>query len=152
MTSLGNFFPDDLKDEFSRRNVKVGSILRLKVKDTIPPKIKIFIIIGQTIEGFSLATLYVNTDINFNINFSQELIDLQIPISKDKYNFLNHNSFVDCSKLIIKERIEIEKILSQRPEAFVDDLSKEQIKYFREVVRNSITIKGKIKKRFGFYN
>ena len=57
MFSLGDIFPDNLKEEFSRRNVKVGSVLRLKVEDTNPPKIKFFIIIGQTIEGFSLATL-----------------------------------------------------------------------------------------------
>ena len=97
MSNLADFFSDDLRKDFSQRNVKVGSVLRLKVEDTKPPKVKIFIIIGQNIEGFSLATLYINTDINFNINFSQELIDLQIPISKKDYSFLDHNSYVDCS-------------------------------------------------------
>lgn len=152
MANLGEFFPGDLKDEFSRRNVKVGSVLRLKVHDTFPPKIKVFIIIGQTIDGFSLATLYVNSNVNININFSKELANLQIPISIKEYNFLDHDSFVDCSKLMMKDRAEIEQIISNRPEAFVDDLSEDQIKYFREIIRKSTTIKGKLKKKFGFYD
>lgn len=151
MSSLGDFFSDDLRKDFSRRNVKVGSVLKLKVKDTNPPKVKIFIIIGQNIEEFSLATLYINTDINFNINFSQELINLQIPISKNDYCFLDHDSFVDCSKLMFKERSEIERILSQRPDAFIDELDEEQISFFKEIIKKSTTIKGKIKKRYGFY-
>lgn len=151
MANLADFFSDDLRKDFSQRNVKVGSVLKLKVEDTKPPKVKIFIIIGQNIEGFSLATLYINTDINFNINFSQELIDLQIPISKKDYSFLDHNSYVDCSKLMFKDKSEIEHILSQRPEAFVNELDEKQISFFKEVIKKSTTIKGKIKKRYGFY-
>lgn len=151
MSKLGDFFSDDLRKNFSQRNVKVGSVLKLKVEDTKPPKVKFFIIIGQNIEGFSLATLYINSDINFNVNFSQDLIDLQVPISKEDYNFLEHNSYVDCSKLMFKDREEIESILSRRPEAFVDELNNKQISYLKEVIKKSTTIKGKIKKRYGFY-
>lgn len=152
MTDLSDSFSENLRKEFSKRSIKVGTVLRFKVRDTNPPKIKLFIIIGQTIVGSNLATLYINTEVNLKVNWAQELLDLQIPISKSDYSFLSHDSHVDCSKLIIKDRGEIEEIILNRPKAVIAELEKEQIEYLRNIIKNSTTIKGKLKKRFGFYD
>ncbi len=152
MTDLSNSFSEKLRKEFSKRSIKVGTVLRLKVRDTNPPKIKLFIIIGQNIDGSSLATLYINTEVNLKVNWAQELLDLQIPISKSDYSFLSNDSHVDCSKLMIKDRGEIEEIIANRPRAVIAELEKVQIEYLRDIIKNSTTIKGKLKKRFGFYD
>ncbi len=36
--SLGEFFPEAFKADYARRNLEVGSVLKLYVKDTKPPK------------------------------------------------------------------------------------------------------------------
>ena len=68
MFSLGNFFPDNLKNEFSRRNVKVGSVLRLKVEDTNPPKIQLLL------KGKLRRSLV------FTINFGYDLLNSYISV------------------------------------------------------------------------
>ncbi len=64
--SLGEFFPEAFKADYARRNLEVGSVLKLYVTDTKPPKEKRFIIVGKNIDGLCLAT--VNSEINENIN------------------------------------------------------------------------------------
>ncbi len=67
--SLGEFFPEVFKADYARRNLEVGSVLKLYVKDTKPPKEKRFIIAGKNIDGLCLATVYINSEINENINY-----------------------------------------------------------------------------------
>ncbi|MFZ4525425.1 MAG: hypothetical protein ACOYOE_07735 [Chlorobium sp.] len=74
--SLGEFFPEVFKADFARRNLEVGSVLKLYVKDTKPPKEKRFIIVGKNIDGLCLATVYINSEINEKINYSPDPISL----------------------------------------------------------------------------
>lgn len=73
---LSNFLPDDFKKDFTSRNLKIGTVLRLSVKDTNPPKIKRFIVVGKTIDGLSLASVYINSQINLKVNWNIELQSL----------------------------------------------------------------------------
>lgn len=152
MATLGDAFPDSFKEGFSDRSLKAGSILRLHVKDTTPPKIKIFIIIGEDEDSISLACLYINSDINYRMNFSQELIALQMPLKSKDFDWLHHDSFLDCSKIHPQKKSEIRKILQNRPDAYIGDLDEENFNIILETVKSSTTIKGKVKKKFGLYN
>jgi hypothetical protein len=49
--------------------LKIGTVLRYFVKDTIPPKIKRLIIVGIDDELITTATIFINTEINPNIFF-----------------------------------------------------------------------------------
>lgn len=38
--NLGNFLPEESKSDFTARNVVVGTVIKLFIKDTDPPKEK----------------------------------------------------------------------------------------------------------------
>ncbi|NTU97265.1 MAG: hypothetical protein HGA62_05540 [Chlorobiaceae bacterium] len=59
MSALGDFFPESFKNDFARRNLKIGTVLKLHIKNTKPPKEKRFIVVGKTIDGVCLATLFI---------------------------------------------------------------------------------------------
>lgn len=150
--SLGDSFPSNFKSEFASRNIETGTVLRLAVKDTNPPKIKMFIVVGKTIDGLTLASTYINSDINKNINWCIELKNLQIPISEKDYDFLNWDSYVDCSKMISRNTSEITSIIQKNPGAAIGKIKPEDLEAILETLRNAPTIKGKIKKKFGLFS
>lgn len=149
--SLGDKFPIDFKIDRANKGTQVGAVLRLFVEDTNPPKVKFFIVIGLTEDRVSLASIYINSDVNMVINYSQELRDLHLPLSANDCDFLDHDSFVDCSQLQERNRERIYQDILNSPEAFVGTLNSEQLSTIRNQVINAKTIKGKIKKKFGFY-
>ena len=112
--SLGEFFPDVFKADYARRNLEVGSVLKLYVKDTKPPKEKRFIIVGKNIDGLCLATVYINSEINEKINYSPELKELHLSFLAAGRTYLDHDSFVDCSEFVIREQKEIELAIKKQ--------------------------------------
>lgn len=149
--SLGDFFPDELREGFGTRNLKVGSVIKLKVKDTNPPKEKRFIVVGITEDKLCLATVFINTEINTIINWSPELRALNIELKKEGREFLDWDSYVDCSKLSFRDYNELKEILDSKPEAVIGELSDADSFLIKETIKSASTIKGKHKKKFGFY-
>ncbi len=146
---LSDFLPNDLKKDFASRNLEIGTVLRLAVKDTNPPKIKRFIVVGKTIDGLSLASVYINSNINPKVNWNFELQKLNVPLKSIGNDFLDKNSFVDCSKLVIRNSDEISEIIKNNPKAVKGELKENDLQLILETLRNSETIKGKHKKKFG---
>jgi len=58
---------------------------------------------------------------------------------------------VDCSKLYIKEHPDLFKELTNKPDALIGVLSDEDLLNVRNKVISSPKIKGKDKKKYGFY-
>lgn len=135
-----------------RYNIKVGTVLRLHVKNTIPPKYKRFIIVGFTQDKLSLATVYINSDINININWSQEQQALQLLFTSEGRPYLDRNSYIDCSKLMFRDTEEIYSAVHNNPDAIIGKLSEEDLKYVMNTLKYASTIKGKYKKRYGLYD
>lgn len=150
--NLGDLFPEELKKNNSKKELKIGTVLRLHVKDTDPPKIKRFIIIGFTEDKVTLATVYINTEINTNVNWSIEQQDLQLSLSSENREYLEHDSFVDCSKFFLKGVQEITDIVKSRPEVIIGELNQDDLKIVIEKIKNATTIKGKVKKKYGLFD
>lgn len=148
---LSDFLPSDFRKDFASRNLKIGTVLRLSVKDTKPPKIKRFIVVGKTIDGLSLASVYINSHINLKVNWNIELQSLNIPLENKGNDFLDRDSFVDCSKLVFRDSNEISEIIQNNPQAVKGELKEEDLQLILETLRNSITIKGKYKKKYGLF-
>lgn len=100
----------DILDEHSARaiakdSIKVGNVYRIKMdeRNGIKPKAgdssrnKFFIVLGFDSEGNAYGGVIINSNINQNI--PQSMKDWHMPIKCSKYSFLEHDSFVDCSKL-----------------------------------------------------
>lgn len=73
MSSFGDIFPFGFRSKFARTNLKVGSIIKLLVLDTIPPKTKYLIIVGLDKENISFATVFINSVVNINVLNTPEL-------------------------------------------------------------------------------
>lgn len=149
--SLADYFPENLREEYAQRSIKIGTVLKLFVQDTKPPKIKRFIVIGLSPDGISLATVYINSEININIHWNDELKELQVPFDSSTREYLDEDSFVDCSKFFFKEKNEIEKILTKRPKAIIGELNEDDLNTITEKIKTNKTIKGKIKRKYGIY-
>ena len=150
--SLGDHFPKEFQHEHTERTLKIGMVLKLFVNDTTPPKEKRFIIVGFSEDKFSLASLYINSDINKNINWSQEQQALQLELTAETRGFLDWDSYVDCSKLILRETRELQIVFTSRPEVFIGQLSDQDFELIITTLKHASTINGKYKKRYGIFS
>jgi hypothetical protein len=150
--SLGDHFPKEFQHEHTERTLKIGMVLKLFVNDTTPPKEKRFIIVGFSEDKFSLASLYINSEINKNINWSQEQQALQLELTAETRGFLDWDSYVDCSKLILRETRELQTVFTSRPEVFIGQLSDQDFELIITTLKHASTINGKYKKRYGIFS
>lgn len=130
----------------------IGTVLRMMVKDTIPPKIKRFIIVGESEDSLTLASVYINTELNMKVHYNLDLQCQQVELAAHGRSYLDHASFVDCSKLKIIDRDELYAIIQNRPEVIIGRIDQQDFEIIKRQITCSPTIKGKIKKRYGFYD
>lgn len=150
MTDLSDFFPQSYRDDFAERNVQKGAIIRVFVKDTKPPKIKRFIIVGFSNDKVLLGTVFINSEINPNIFKTEDLKSLHIPIDAKSHEFIDHDSFIDCSKIQERSYVEIKQLLSKDSECLKGIVSETTMKVISETISNAKTISAKQKRKFGF--
>ena len=86
-------FNDDLID----KKIQIGSVVSIDIDGINHPKWNI--ILDMTEDKCLIASVFINSEINFRHICSQELIDLQYIIDAKKITFLDHNSVIDCSKV-----------------------------------------------------
>ncbi|MGB0862194.1 MAG: hypothetical protein ACPGXZ_04715, partial [Saprospiraceae bacterium] len=63
---IGNLFPEDFQASRFNDKIKIGSVIKYFVKDTTPPKYKRMIVIGHSKDEITLATIYLNSELNTN--------------------------------------------------------------------------------------
>ncbi len=148
---IGDSFPKELKEEFSNRNLKAGCVIKCFVNDTNPPKEKRFIVMGVSYDKIALGTVYINTHINPNVFPTEELKQLHIPLESDNRDYLDHDSFVDCSKLYEKKLSEIKLIIEADVDSYLGELSPEDYKIIRDKIKISKNISVHVKKKFGLF-
>lgn len=150
--SLGDAFPKDFREDHARRILKVGSVLRMFVKDTNPPKEKRFIIVGFSEDRVSLASVFINSEINLLVNYSQEVRELHLFLSSDGREYLKHDSYVDCSQLASRAVSDIFESLINRPEACIGEVGRDDMLAIRKTIAGAATIKGKLKKKYSLFD
>ena len=105
--NLSDFLSSDVVNSLNRSTVSVGDVWRIRLypENGITPKVgddsrnKFLVILGFDNEGNIYGGVVINSRINDRIPVA--LQDLQMPIRKSAYPFLDHDSFVDCSKLMV---------------------------------------------------
>lgn len=105
MTKLSDFLDNDSVKNIARSTIKIGDVFRIKMnrQNGIIPKKgdesrnKFFIVLGFDSDGNIYGGVIINSNINQRV--PQSIKDWQMPIKCSKYAFLEHDSFVDCSKL-----------------------------------------------------
>lgn len=105
MTKLFDILDENSAKNIAKESIKIGNVYRIKMDEQngIKPKPgtssrnKFFIVLGFDNEGNAYGGVIINSNINPNI--PQTMKDWHMPIKCSKYGFLEHDSFVDCSKL-----------------------------------------------------
>lgn len=114
MTNFGDLL-GDLADELTQNSINIGDVhlLNLDQNNGITPKSgdttrnKFFIVLGFDNEGNVIGGLVINSKINYKLPPS--VTDYQLPVSVQQFPFLEHNSFINCSKIIVAKRSKFNK-------------------------------------------
>lgn len=137
MSSLGDAFPDDLRENFANENLKVGAVIKVAVPDTTPPKIKILIVVGIESGKALLATVFVNTDINPNVLNTPELQKLQFALKLDNCPYLSYDSFADCSKMRERNYQDIFNLIKESPSRHLGRLNDDDLKRILALIKSA---------------
>lgn len=114
MTNFGDLL-GDLADELTQNSINIGDVhlLNLNQNNGITPKSgdttrnKFFIVLGFDNDGNVIGGLVINSKINYKLPPS--VTDYQLPVSVQQFPFLEHNSFINCSKIIVAKRSKFNK-------------------------------------------
>lgn len=109
MTNIGDML-GDFANKIARDNLKAGDVhmLVLDKSNGITPKDgkdsrnKFFVILGFDKDGNVIGGLVINSNINYRL--PSAITDYQLPVTVKQCPFLEHNSFVNCSRLITANR------------------------------------------------
>ena len=114
MTNFGDLL-GDLADKLTQNSINIGDVhlLNLDQNNGITPKSgdttrnKFFIVLGFDNDGNVIGGLVINSKINYKLPPS--VTDYQLPVSVQQFPFLEHNSFINCSKIIVAKRSKFNK-------------------------------------------
>ena len=148
--SLGDFFPDNLKDDFAKRNIDLGNAILIKIPDFTITYDKYIIVVGKDGNEIHLAYVVINSEANSNIAYNPYLKSLHLKIDKKNNPFLEKDSFVDCSKLREFSIQTVVDFLIKNPERAVGNVSSSVLKAIHITISTASTIEPFMKKKFGF--
>ncbi len=100
-------------------------------------------------DSIALGALYINTDINVNVLRTERLKNLQVPLLADTRDYLEWDSWVDCSKIKKFPKTEIAAYLKDNSEKHLGIVSNEDLKKLLKTVVNATTIDLMQKKNWG---
>lgn len=114
MTNFGDLL-GDTADKLTQNSINIGDVhlLNLDQNNGITPKSgdttrnKFFIVLGFDNDGNVIGGLVINSKINYKLPPS--VTDYQLPVSVEQFPFLEHNSFINCSKIIVAKRSKFNK-------------------------------------------
>lgn len=151
MNSLADAFGDEERVRFAKDNLVIGAVILTYVADTNPPKEKRLIVAGESYDHVSVATIYINTQLNVNVFPTKDLQDLNPEFAAEGRGYLDHNSHVDCSGLHVLKKDFLLGIIQADPGRVLGNVSTEDLKLIKGLIRTAKTIKPGLKKTFGLF-
>ena len=134
--------------------ISIGDVFRLPLtpEDGIIPKNsgdayrnKMFVVLGKDNEENLIGAVVINSTINQNL--SNEIKMLQYPITSMKYDFLTHNSHIDCADL---KEIQMHRFANTRGRnGYIGKLELDDLEYVIGAVKESPIVTPKTLRRFG---
>lgn len=89
---LGSFFPQEIKDNFAKRNIELGKTLLIEIPN-FNISYKKYLIIVATNELY-IAGVVINTEVNLNVAWSEKVKNLHLLIKQQDHSFLKYDSFL----------------------------------------------------------
>lgn len=149
--SLSNLFPEEFKEDFAKRNIKIGTVIKVFVTDTHPPKEKRLILVGISYDKLLFASVFINSEVNTNVFNSQELLALNLVLEAKDREYLDHNSHVDCSEIKKRDAKWLYQLVLEKPERVLGEVSEIDLQQIKLRIKSAKTISPATKKTFGLY-
>lgn len=147
--SLGEFFPEEYREQSAGRELKVGAVFKCWDDDCNPPKEKRFIVVGITEDRIALGAVYINSDPNYRFHYREVFQKLQIDLVYNEEDYLDWDSIVDCSKIKCMNLNEVKNLVTEDPTVVLGHLTNEHEKLIFSTLSSAATISNKIKMKFG---
>ncbi|MCF6179052.1 MAG: hypothetical protein L3J63_06655 [Geopsychrobacter sp.] len=147
--SLGDFFPADFQKKHREQNIRPGAVFSVFVQDTTPPKYKRIVILGINERKALIGHFLINSELNLQCLYTDALRNLQIEFTSDQRDYLEHDSFLDCSNLFSFPLDELRTRYSSNASILLGHLSEEDLDKATEKAAGASTISPKKKKMFG---
>jgi len=145
---LGDQFPPKYREDFCKSHLIKGAVLKTYVEETVPPKIKLFVIWGMEESFNKIGVSFINSDIAYIRN--KWLRDLQHPLLSRNNPFLTRDSFLDCSRIYEKNFKVVRDLFIEDIDIFLGNISHGDLLASEDIIRNAKTIELKLKRRYGF--
>jgi hypothetical protein len=142
MSPISTTYNEDIID----KKIQIGSVVSIDIDGIDHPKWNV--ILDITEDKCLVASVFINSEINFRHINSQELINLQYEIDTESIKFLDHNSVIDCSKIFTEPYEKYKEALVKNAVRKKGDLPESEVQKIYEKVRTSKNITGKTKKKF----
>jgi hypothetical protein len=146
--TLGEQLPEHFKKAFAQERLRAGAVVRRMVPDTRPPKIKRCVIVGISDDLVSVGVVFINSDINFNVLPTKELQELQYLVSATGRDYVEHDSFVDCSQLFEHSYAALLRETQNEPGIILGKVTPADLAAIYSLVKNAKTISPKLKKKY----
>ncbi len=151
MSLLADGFSNAERERFATDNLVPGAVILVFATDTTPHKEKRLIIVGEAYDHITVASIYINSELNMNIFPTKELQDLNPRFTADGRDYLAHDSHVNCSKVHSYKKADLWLILKNDPSRLLGNLSDDDLRQVRKIISSARTIKGSIKKAYGIF-
>lgn len=148
--SLFDFLSDEGKKEFIIDKIKIGSVIKIHVEFTNPPKSKRLVVIGKSADELLLGVICFNSENNQQVNRNSNYNNLQIPFNAAKHqDILKHDSYLDCARLYNILYDDTVKLLSDSFHDVLGEIPESEMNFVLAKLASSKTISPKEKKMFG---
>ena len=148
--NLGDFFPDEIKKEFAERNIEIGSALFIKIPEVNNRYPKYIVIVSENEKELLIAYVVINSKINKNVFPTSYLKSLHVKIGSLKNDFLENDSYIDCTKIRTHKKDDIFKFIKKYPEKVCGNIDEETLKKVHNTITIAKTIDKNTKSKFGF--
>jgi hypothetical protein len=147
--ALGDLFPEDFRKAFSERSVEAGCVIRTHFSETNPPKVKLYVVLGASKDKIIFGVVLINSQINPNIFRNPVIRSWHIPISVHDYDFLQRDSFIDCTQVFEKDASDLLKAAILSPSIVVGKLDQSDLDAVTKAIKAATTISTVQKRKFG---
>lgn len=135
-----------LSNEFLSLSIKRGAILHSYMFHDIDHG-KFFVVVGVS-EDKVAGFFFINSRVNKYVQRNQDMLEAQIPIRKDDYSFLTHDSFISATHFTEIKVSEIVDSINHGETKFVEELNEKDISSVLECVRTSVLFTNKDRKKY----
>lgn len=139
MAKLGDSFPSELKDDSIESLLLPGQIIKLEVEFVRTRKTKDKLLVLSVSEETSYL-FCINSEIPKFIQARKYLRKCQIEIKQAQYDFLDHNSYINCSEIIKIDLTDIKNQIKNDVSRIKERLNNKDIKQLIKVVDKADTL------------